>query len=284
MEHDAPSHPARFSRLSSPLLVGRERELSAVLTAATDPPALVVVEGEAGVGKSRLLLEFLAHHALDERLKLVGHCHAVRQPFPLGPVLEALHRLGARLAGVPLSPVVGVLRSVLPEIALDLPPSPDPLVDPRAERHRVFRALRELLRALGPTVCALEDIHWAEDDTLEFLRFLVEDIPEQLVLVLTYRREELDVASAPMELVARLPARTARAVVSLAPLDPDDVRGLVAGILGIENVTEQFAHHVHERTGGLPFAVEEVVRLLQARQDLVRLDGGCARCTNPRHW
>ena len=251
--------------------------MSAVLAAATDPPALVVVEGEAGVGKSRLLLEFLAHRALDERLKLVGHCHPVRQPFPLGPVLEAMHRLGARLSGVHLSPVAGVLRSVLPEIAPNLPPAPDPLIDPRAERHRVFRALRELLRALGPTVCALEDIHWAEDDTLEFLRFLLADIPEQLVLVLTARREESDVASAQMELVARLPAQTARAVVPLPPLDRDDVRRLVAAILGIENVSDEFAHHLHERTGGLPFAVEEVVRLLQAREDLVRLDGGWAR-------
>jgi len=162
-------------------------------------------------------------------------------------------------------------------MAPDLPPSPDPLLDPRAQRHRVFRALRELLRALGPTVCALEDIHWAEDDTLEFLRFLLADIPEQLVLVLTYRGEELDVTSATMDIGSRLAARAGRAVVALAPLDPDAVRRLVAGILGVEDVSVEFGELLHERTGGLPFAVEEVVRLLQDRNDLVRLDGGWAR-------
>src|SRR5262245_63014171 len=81
---------ARAHRLTSPVLVGREQELALVHEAALNPPAVVLVEGEAGVGKTRLVAELLAGPELRAHRRFVGHCHQLSEPFPLGPVVEAL--------------------------------------------------------------------------------------------------------------------------------------------------------------------------------------------------
>lgn len=179
------------------MLVGRGDELELLLEAARRPPSLVVVEGEAGVGKSRLVAEpvgagapdvAVSHRRVGRRV-LIGHCHRLREPFPLGPVLEALRGLAGDPPAGKLDPVVGALRGLLPELAARLPPSPGRLGDPRAERHRVFRAVVELIDALGPAVVVLEDLHWADEATVELLDFLACRQPSGLCLALTYRRE-----------------------------------------------------------------------------------------------
>ncbi|HUP69047.1 MAG TPA: AAA family ATPase [Acidimicrobiales bacterium] len=286
------------ARLSSPVLIGRADELADLVASMTRPPALATVEGEAGVGKTRLVSDALLQlgrlHPAPR--SLIGHCQALREPFTLGPVVEALRgiitvgagggsRSTAGKAGTPsaaravgaLSPLAGVLRPLLPELHDLLPPPPDGVGDVNLERHRVWRALRELLACLGPTVFVLEDLHWADDSTAEFLRFLVTDPPPQLSVVLTYRRDELAPSSPVIGLATRLPAEMSLARLELAPLPPGDVRSLIGSILDAEEVSEELATYVHERTAGLPFAVEEVLRLLQDRRGIVRLDGRWAR-------
>jgi predicted ATPase len=173
-------------RLSSPVLVGRTEELESVLRAASDSPALIVVEGEAGVGKTRLVEELLDAPELEDSGRYVGDCQSLVEPFPLGPVLEALRH--ARPERKRLGPITGVLRPLLPELAPFLPESPEPLTERLAERHRLFRALRELLDALGRSVVVLEDLHWADEQTSEFLRFLGPQLPPELTLVCTWKR------------------------------------------------------------------------------------------------
>jgi DNA-binding CsgD family transcriptional regulator len=252
----------RAHRLTSPVLVGRERELALLLEAASSPPVVVLVEGEAGVGKTRLVAELLAHHDLRAHRRFVGHCHQLSEPFPLGPVVEALRE--ARPNARTLNPVVGALRPLLPELADSLPEAPEPLGDRHADRHRTFRAVRELLAALGPTVLTLEDLQWADLTTVELLRFLAPQLPDGLTLVCTYRGEDL---------AAELPLAGAPTRLSLSSLDRGQVRDLVGTILELDDVSEEFANYLFERSGGLPFAVEEVLRLLEDREDLVRRSG-----------
>jgi DNA-binding CsgD family transcriptional regulator len=256
-------------------MVGRDRELGMLLEAAVRPPAVVIVEGEAGVGKTRLIEEALARPELHDRGRYMGRCHHLSEPFPLGPVVEALR--AARPPPGSLSAVAGALRPVLPELAQWLPPPPPPLGDVAAERHRRFRALRELLAALGATVLVLEDLHWADRATLELLRFLVVERPPELVVVCTYRREGRAGEALPAGLTARLPRGTAAVCVVLEPLDRRQVRELVATILQADDVSEEFADHLFERTAGLPFAVEEVLLLLEQRRDLIRRTGRWVR-------
>jgi ATP/maltotriose-dependent transcriptional regulator MalT len=167
-----------------------------------------------------------------------------------------------------LSPVAGALRPLLPELAASLPPGLDPLGERSAERHRVFRGLVELLAALGPSVVVLEDLHWADEHTVDFVRYLLDDPPSTLVVVLTYRGEEL-----PDE-VRTLGSRLAPAITAteleLQPLDVHETGALAAAIVGADRVSPEFAGYLHERTSGLPLAVEEVMALLRERGVVTR--------------
>jgi DNA-binding CsgD family transcriptional regulator len=258
-------------RLTSPILVGRGAELDRLREVVSSPPALVLLEGEAGSGKTRLLRELLGEPAISWRTILVGHCHAVREPFPLGALIEALGAIERERLTSHLNPVLGALRPYLPELADVLPPTPEPLEQPRAERHRLFRAIRELLDALGPTVLVLEDVHWADDGTRDFLAFVAAAPPEKLAVVATYRREDVDEQLAGV--LARLPANEPVARISLGPLSTDHVAELARELLGAVDVSEACAEKLHRYTGGLPFAVEEVLRVAAARR-IIRPGGG----------
>lgn len=218
-------------RSSSPILIGRERELSLLVEAASNPPAVVVADGEAGVGKTRLVGEMARDRRVAQRRVLVGHCHRLPEPFPLGPVIEALRGIRGEPLPQPTSPLLGALRPLLPELTEQLPPELTPIADPRAERHRTFRALRELLDALGPTVCILEDLHWADEGTLEFVSFIASAPPSELGLVLTYRAEDLPPCSPLVGLTSTTPNHAVGTTFTLAPLSPLEVRELAAAIL-----------------------------------------------------
>ena len=100
-------------------------------------------------------------------------CPPFRQPCTLGPMTDALRQTAGDIAVMPLSPLAGALRPLIPEWAAVLPPSPEPLEDPGAARYRVYRALAELLVCLRVRLLVTEDVHWADEATLEFLLFLV---------------------------------------------------------------------------------------------------------------
>lgn len=269
--------PGRAGLLSATVLVARERELGVLAACVASPPSIVAVEGEAGVGKTRLVAELVAASTASGPPALVGRCHPLRDPFPLGPVVEALRGVGERAAELPLSPLGGALRALLPELADHLPPPLGALADPRMERHRLWRAVVELLGALAPVVIVLEDLHWADEATAEFLVFLASQVPPEVAVVLTWRPADL-VATSPLPaLVSRPVPPVTAARVSLDPLGPGDVKALVGSILGSGEVSNEFVDYLHERTAGIPFAVEEVLRLLQDRHDLVRWEGRWAR-------
>ncbi|MCK2243995.1 MULTISPECIES: AAA family ATPase [unclassified Crossiella] len=251
-------------RTSSPVLVGRHRELGILAEAVARPPALVLVEGEAGIGKTRLLRELLTGIGTPV---LLGHCQPLREPFPYGPVLEALGGLGNRV-GPGLNPVTGALRPLLPEIAHRLPAQPEPLGDPAGERHRLFRAVRELLVAAGPALLVVEDLHWGDDGSRDLLRFLVASPPPELALVVTYRREDL--GGALLGSAFRPAHGVSAAMLRLAPLDVAGVHEMSRAILGTPLPAAGFAARLHERTAGIPFVVEEALHALRDHAGEVR--------------
>ncbi|MEV7008256.1 AAA family ATPase [Streptosporangium sp. NPDC051022] len=250
--------------MTSPVLVGRDTELRTLLLAATRPPSVVMVEGEAGIGKTQLVRTAVNRLRRSRRTVLAGHCRHIREPFPYGSVLDALrHTADALPSRERLNPVIGALRGHLPELAANLPPAPAALGDPQAERHRLFRAVHTLLAAVAPAVLVIEDLHWADEGTRDLLRFLSDPMPAGLALVVTYRRRELPVAGLPFGHAYRRPPGTTGEVMTLEPLGADGVRDLARALLGHTDVTPAFAEKLLERTGGIPLVVEEMLGALR---------------------
>jgi len=289
----AVSHGAR---IGTPRFVGREAELARLARALTTPPALVLVEGEAGIGKSRMVREALA--GLRTRTAeanargaplitepLVAGCPPFREPLTLGPIVDAARERCSDVSGLGLSALAGTLRPLFPEWAEALPPAPEPLSDPGAVRHRLIRALAELLDRLGVSVLVVEDVHWADEATMDFLLFLATRRTQRISLLLTYRAEDLPADS----LLPRLSAGARQVAdssgghgnvrIALGGLEPTEVAQLVSSMLDDELVSPAFAELLHSRTEGVPLALEESVRLLHARSDLIRRDGEWIRRT-----
>ncbi|WP_205629199.1 helix-turn-helix transcriptional regulator [Jiangella muralis] len=270
--------PDDTALVSVPALVGRERESALLTRTLTGGPALVLVEGEAGVGKSRLVQEFLASGAGRRLRTVVAACPPFRDSLTLGPIVDALRAAPEPVSGRRLSPLAGALRPLFPEWAGALPPAPEPLTDPGASRHRMFRALAELVDGSALDLLVLEDVHWADDATVEFLLFLLADPPgHDLAIVLTYRPDDLGAASLLRRLTARPPSGLAHARLTLGLLDVAATADLISSMLGGEPVSTAFAAFLHDRTDGLPLAVEESVRLLRQRDDVIRRDGEWVR-------
>ncbi|HEY3957267.1 MAG TPA: AAA family ATPase [Streptosporangiaceae bacterium] len=267
----------RVPLIRSPALIGRDRELAVLAQALASGPAVVLVEGEPGIGKSRLLQEYLASPEGRQRRILAAACPPFRQPFTLGPVVDALRHATEDVAGLGLSPLAGALRALFPEWVGGLPSAPEPLEDPSSARHRLFRALAELLERLGVDVLVAEDAHWADEATLEFLLFAAAQRPPLTSLVVTYRPEDVPESSLLRQLSSRRPAGTTWERVTLRPLDTAATAELVASMLPGGQVSAQFAGFLHVHTDGLPLAIEESVRLLRDRRDLRRRGGEWVR-------
>jgi DNA-binding CsgD family transcriptional regulator/tetratricopeptide (TPR) repeat protein len=253
--------------------VGRDQEIAALERALTAvpvppaPPAVILVEGEAGIGKSRLITEYLAAGA-GERLRVLrATCLPFREPHTLGSLVDALRDLTEGVAGLRLSPLAGALRPLFPEWAGELPAAPPPAEDATAARHRLFRALAELIERLRVGLLIVEDVHWADEATLEFLLFLASRRRRAASLVLTRRPED----TADGSLVPLLTSRPER--IMLEPLGIGGTAELIASMLDDAVVSEEFAGFVHRATEGVPLAVEELVRLMDDRADLIRSDG-----------
>jgi DNA-binding CsgD family transcriptional regulator/tetratricopeptide (TPR) repeat protein len=204
-----------------PGILEREAELAAlaeaVQAAASGRGSVVLVSGEAGVGKSSLVQAVRAKLPAEGRL-FVGYCDDLVTPRTLGPFRDLVGRVGAELSAA---------------------------VADGGDRDRLFGALRaELDWRDHPAVLVVEDVHWADDATLDALRFLVRRIAGlPAVLVLTYRDDELSREHALHSLlgqasrsdhVRRLPLRrlSARAVGRLSadsPVDAADLFALTAG-------------------------------------------------------
>ncbi|HEX6683533.1 MAG TPA: AAA family ATPase [Candidatus Limnocylindrales bacterium] len=257
--------------LSAPAFVGREHELAVLSDALTRPPFVVLLEGEAGIGKSRLLREFLESAHSQGCRSLMGVCPPLREPYTLGPVVDAVRGAADRLSGPRLSGLAGALRPLFPEWDSDLPPAPEPLPDATAARHRLFRALVELIGWLDVTVLVLDDVHWADEATIEFLLFLLSRPQPPVSVVVTYRPEEVPPDGLLRRLSSRLPTFGLR--LTLEPLHVDETAVFVSSMLAGERISAQFADFLQHSTEGLPLALEESVRLMHDRSDLVRRRG-----------
>ncbi|MFJ4189196.1 ATP-binding protein [Kitasatospora sp. NPDC089509] len=238
--------------------VGRERELRVLFDAVRRPPAVVLVEGEAGIGKSRLLREAAAVLTAEGRPVLTGLCHPLREPFPYGPVVDALRGAGPLLPPVGrIPPTAGALAPLLPDLADRLPPPPQGTPgEARLHRHQIAQAVRSLLTAVGPVVLVVEDLHWADEATRELLLLLARDAPGQLSLVLTYRAEDLPAGATVLGAAYSRPPGVGGTTVRIERLAGRDVLELATAALGRSGAAE-LGDALYTRSEGLPLVAEE---------------------------
>jgi DNA-binding CsgD family transcriptional regulator/tetratricopeptide (TPR) repeat protein len=211
-------------------LLERERELTALRTwmaAVGDERQgrLALVGGEAGVGKTALLRRFCDEQG-DAARVLWGDCDALFTPRPLGPLLDVAQLTGGDL---------------------------ERLVESGAKPHEVADALMRELAAGSPTLVVLEDLHWADEATLDVVRLVGRRIATvRALIVATYREDELD-RSHPLRLVlGEIGSGERVARLELQRLSADAVAVLAA-------VRSVDPHELYRKTSGNPFFVTEAL-------------------------
>jgi DNA-binding CsgD family transcriptional regulator len=258
-------------RVSSPTLIGRRSELAelqeAAQRAAAGRPGLVLVAGEAGVGKSRLVAE-LAAWARTERFRvLTGGCVSLSgEVAPFAPIVEALRMLPTELSPSELTVVVGPraeeLDALLPHTAgaAQAPGATGISVDgSQARRLELVLGLLGRLAQNSPLILIIEDIHWADGSTLDLLTFLVRNLrTEPILLIATLRTDEPESARSPLPVLAELERLPSVQRIDLDRLNRADVAQQMAAILG-GRAASGFVEDVFARSQGNPFFAEELV-------------------------
>jgi predicted ATPase len=194
-------------RAASPTFVGRVEELRTLEAArrrvADGEPAVVLVGGEAGVGKTRLIAEMTVRCARDGTRVLTGGCLPVGDgALPYAPIVEALRAL---LGDVGVGAIRELVGPSWPELARLLPALGEPGrtgAPEQAAQARLFELLLGLLGRLGeqaPLALVVEDLHWADRSTRELLAFLVRNLRRErsLVVITTATTNRASSGSAP---------------------------------------------------------------------------------------
>lgn len=219
--------------------------------------AAVFVVGEAGVGKSRLIREAHAYGASHGVVTLSGRAVPTQAFAPLRPFAEALlgHFRGQRPpAKAELEPFRRVLGRLVPEWS-------DPGHD-EAETSIVVlaEAVLRLLRSLagsGGCLLVLEDLHWADPETLAVVEYLAQNVATEPVVVIATVRSEG--GSAALDLARTLVAQRSAMVLDLASLTSDEVVAMACACLAVDKAPTAIEALVSDHTDGLPFLVEELL-------------------------
>jgi DNA-binding SARP family transcriptional activator len=271
-------------------LVGRLAEWSALQhhhAAIRHTGRFILLEGEAGIGKTRLAEEFLAHVERQGAHTLIARCYAGESDLAYGPFVE-----GLRLAFTPeilaelqaLKPRwLSDLFHLFPELHEAFPglPEPSPLNSPGAQ-SRFFQALSELvahLLARTPAgVLFLDDLHWADASSIELLGYLARRLARQPYCILaTCRSGESDSQPRLRHLLSETQRQGTALHLPLDRLDLKDVAALVASN-SVTNVTvpEEMIQQLYVETEGLPFFVAEYVKAIATGMPLAEIEQSMA--------
>ena len=272
------------SRISSAAFVGRHaelRRLEALLggVISDETFATVLIGGEAGVGKTRLLSEFRARAEASGARYLSGACVDLGEGArPYDPLVAALRPWLRSLEESEFRRIVGPARDEIVRLLPDLAPAGErhAAADPVAPSTQslLFLSLLGLIERLAaetPTVIALEDLHWADRSTRDMLQYLVRSIDQaHLMLVGTYRTDELNERHPLFGLLAEL-QRTGRVErLDLTRFSRSEVGEQLAGILG-RSPSGALVARIHERGGGNPFFNEELLVSAERGEDRLGL-------------
>ena len=256
------------ARATSRSLIGRQEALARLDRALTDAVeasrvGTVLVEGPAGIGKSRTVEEFRNAVQAAGGEVLVGRCVSLGEEiFPYAPIAELLRDLVARSGADAVRRWAGPAWPELARLVPALAPDDDAPRATPASVSRLFQACCELFDAIAaeqPLVLVIEDLHWADRSTRELLALLAHQLRGGILLVLTLRTDEAPRDPGVVRLTAELGRRTHDRVV-LEPLTRDEQAHQISDILGVPP-TRSLLDQVYARAEGNPFFAEELLAL-----------------------
>jgi class 3 adenylate cyclase len=267
--------------------VGREEEMvvlqSAFGKALEGRGQIVAVVGEAGVGKSRLCLEFIERCRERGILVNQGHCLAHGKAIPFAPVLElwrsyfgitevdAGEQARGKIAGT-LELLGEDFTDVLPLVFefLGVADSarPAPQIDPQQKQRRMAQFLRRVVRlqsARAPMVVVVDDLHWIDQASDEVVGQFAEAIEGARAMFLVNFRQDYEAPWMRRSHYEQLP---------LLPLGREGTEAMLEDLLGSDPSIEELKERLRERTGGNPFFIEEIVQSLTESGALEGARGG----------
>lgn len=281
----APSPQPQADPLYRRTFVGRENEVrqlrSGFDASASGQGTLLMVVGEPGIGKTALCEQLATYAGLRGGKVLVGHCYEEGSlSLPYLPFVEALRsyvlgrepdRLREELGtgAADIARIVSEIRDLV-EVAVR------PASDPEDDRWRLFQAVTDFLRnaaSVQPILLVLEDLHWADRGTLDYLVHLSRNLQgARLLVVGTYRDVEVDRAHPLSGTLAELRRTGDLLRVLLRGLTVDEVHRMI-NALQSQEVRWSFAEAVHRQTEGSPLFIQEVLRYLVEEGLVVRREG-----------
>jgi DNA-binding CsgD family transcriptional regulator len=267
-----------------PVFIGRQNDLQLLdrlmVQLGNRHGQVALISGEAGIGKSRLVKEAKAR-APEGVMILEGHCFQTESALPYAPLLDLFRNYFGIHSREEIAQAVGPsapqLVKLFPELAVHLPhQTSTPDSDPKQEKRNLFQALSRTLTDLaqnGPLIVVVEDLHWSDSTSLEFLLQLARRIPSQPILLLvTYRSDETTPELT--YFLAELDRERLGVEFALKPMSQPEVESMLRAILDLKTpISQGFLDTIFPLTEGNPFFVEEILKSLIADGDIFYADG-----------
>src|SRR4051794_7868013 len=259
-------------------LVGRQAELGVISSAfeqavESESPRLLTVIGDAGVGKSRLIREFV--DSVSARATVVhGRCLSYGEGITFWPLVEIIRAAADIQEDDPPPAARQKLRALVGDADVaariasiaGLNPTPFPL----PELHWGARRLLELLAERQPLVVVLDDLHWAEPAFLDFVEHVLDDASAPILLLATARHEFLETRP-------ELADREAASHLNLAPMSAADSSQIVENVLGQSDLSESVRGRIVAAAEGNPLFVEQMISMLIESGALRNVEGRWVR-------
>jgi len=252
-----------------PVLIGRDPQVAALThlldQARAGQGQIVLISGEAGIGKSRLVNETSAQ-AMQQGFRIwKGDCFETDRTLPYALLFDLLHSQPDE------ENLLDALRDWL------IGRRTGSTVDTEETKHYWFEVFAKLLVTAQPQLLICEDLHWADDLSLEFLGFLARQIRQQpLLLLLTYRPDET--TDALTRLLALIERQRLAIEMTLRPLDEQETDLMVRTLFQQTTpIRSEFLYTVHSLSEGNPFFVEEILKSLVTTGDIYQAGGAWTR-------
>ena len=271
-----PAHASTLDAASeSAPFVGRGNEygllIGLVARLTTGSGHAILIEGEPGIGKSRLMSEIMRYAEAQGMPTLATNCYEIERAIPYQPVIDLVTRALERASSKALRKLAPVslaeLAALVPAVRERFPQLPRLSDDfPEARQARLSRAVGQLLEALQedrPLILTVDDVQWADDASAQVLHYLARHVADRRALVIyAYRDEDLGSNGQLARLVQSLRRETHVRRIALARLRPEDAQTLVTALGDARFGAPGLAERLYRETDGNPFFLMSILQSL----------------------